>query len=70
MISSGENTTVKNVEVPIFTATSNVWNCSGGVRWMSGKSMRSRVAMRMQNESSKTLKGDSEVKEVEIEADD
>ncbi|XP_016459005.2 CRM-domain containing factor CFM9, mitochondrial [Nicotiana tabacum] len=56
MISSGENTRVKNVEVPIFTATSNVWNCSGGVRWMSGKSMRSRVAMRMQNESSKTLR--------------
>nr|XP_016456440.1 PREDICTED: CRM-domain containing factor CFM3, chloroplastic/mitochondrial-like isoform X3 [Nicotiana tabacum] len=50
MISSGE---VKNVEVPIFTATSKVWNC---VRWMSGKSMRSRVAMRMQNESSKTLR--------------
>ncbi|KAF3630554.1 putative zinc finger CCCH domain-containing protein 18-like isoform X1 [Capsicum annuum] len=39
-------------EVP----STNVWNV-GGVRWMSGgKSMRSRVAARMQNESSKTLR--------------
>ncbi|XP_059291212.1 CRM-domain containing factor CFM9, mitochondrial [Lycium ferocissimum] len=58
MISSGGNmisSPVKYVKVPIFTST-NVWNCNVGVRWMSGKSMRSRVAMRMQNESSKTLR--------------
>lgn len=34
----------------------NVWNSNVGTRWMSGKSMRSRVAARMQNESSKTLR--------------
>ncbi|CAN4120115.1 unnamed protein product [Withania somnifera] len=42
----------------VFTLT-DLWNGSnvvGGVRWMSGKSMRSRVAERMQNESSKTLR--------------
>lgn len=57
MSSSGSmmSSPVKYAEVPIFTAT-NVWNCNVGMRWMSGKSMRSRVAARMQNESSKTLR--------------
>lgn len=49
MSSSGNmmSSPVKYVKVPI---------CNVGVRWMSGKSMRSRVAARMQNESSKTLR--------------
>ncbi|XP_049412798.1 CRM-domain containing factor CFM9, mitochondrial [Solanum stenotomum] len=49
MSSSGNmvSSPVKRVKVPI---------CNVGVRWMSGKSMRSRVAARMQNESSKTLR--------------
>ncbi|KAK4341045.1 hypothetical protein RND71_039546 [Anisodus tanguticus] len=58
VISSGRNLIscpVKHVNVPIFSSM-NVWNGNVGVRWMSGKSMRSRVAMRMQNESSKTLR--------------
>ncbi|CAN4090996.1 unnamed protein product [Withania somnifera] len=36
--------------------TVDEWYCNVGARWMSGKSMRSRVAARMQNESSKTLR--------------
>ncbi|KAJ8557167.1 hypothetical protein K7X08_002792 [Anisodus acutangulus] len=58
VISSGGNligSPIKYVKVPFFSST-NVWNGNVGVRWMSGKSMRSRVAMRMQNESSKTLR--------------
>uniref|UniRef100_A0A0V0H077 Putative ovule protein n=1 Tax=Solanum chacoense TaxID=4108 RepID=A0A0V0H077_SOLCH len=47
IMSSSGNMVVKHVKVPI---------CNVGVRWMSGKSMRSRVAARMQNESSKTLR--------------
>lgn len=41
---------------PVNYVKVDVWNGNVGVRWMSGKSMRSRVAARMQNESSKTLR--------------